>query len=144
MQVNEIMTKGVECIAPETSLKDAAIKMRELNVGLLPICGHNDRLQGMLTDRDIVIRGVAEGQSPDQATAESVMSKDVVYCMEDDDIRQAAELMEERQIRRLVVLNEKKRLVGVLSLGDLAAQFHNEELVGEALGRISEPSHPHR
>lgn len=137
MKVKEIVTPNPQCISPDSSLCDAARKMKSLDVGILPIC-ENDRLVGTITDRDIAIRAVADGLDPKTATVRQVMSQGVVYCFEDRSIEEAAELMEQKQIRRLPVLNEQKRLVGIVSLGDLAVRTHKEKLAGEVLERVSE------
>ena len=118
--------------------------MRDLDIGLLPVCGDNDRLVGMLTDRDITIRAVAEGQDCRISLVRDAMTPNLVYCFEDEDITEAAELMKENQIRRLVVLDNDKRLVGIVSLGDLAVDAGDEELVGSALAGVSEPAEPRR
>jgi len=144
MQVNEVMTRGVECTRPDASLQEAARKMRQLDVGSLPICGANERLVGMLTDRDITVRAVADGRNPTEARVQDIMTPDVTYCFEDQDVSEAARLMEEKQIRRLVVLNRDKRLVGIVSLGDLAVKSGDEELCGTALEQVSEPAQPRR
>lgn len=119
MQVKEIMSRKVTWIGPEMSLQQAAKKMRDLDVGCLPV-GKNDKLVGMVTDRDIACRGVASGRSPAKTTITKVMSKGVTYCFDDEDIEDAAHLMEKKQIHRLPVLNRDKRMVGILSLCDLA------------------------
>jgi CBS domain-containing protein len=142
MLVKEIMTEGVACARPGDSIALTAERMRDLNVGSLPVCGEN-RLIGMITDRDITIRGTAEGCSPDQITVNDCMTPDITWCFDDDDIRQAAHLMEENQIRRLAVLDHNKRLVGILSLGDLAVKADGG-LSGEALECVSEPAMPDR
>jgi len=121
MQVKEVMTRGAECVGPDDTLQDAARKMKNLDVGPLPVCD-NDRLAGMLTDRDIVLRCVAEGRDARSAKVRDAMSEGISYCFEDDDVAEAARQMKEKQIRRLVVLNRDKRLVGIVSLGDLAAR----------------------
>jgi len=144
MQVKEIMTRGADCTRPTASLQEAARKMRELDVGPLPVCGDNDRLVGMLTDRDITIRAVAEGQDPKTARVQDIMTPNIVYVFEDQDVTEAAQLMKEKQVRRLVVLNRDKRLAGIVSLGDLAAKTGDEGMSGEALGRVSEPARPRR
>jgi len=144
MQVKEIMTRGVECTQPATSLQEAARKMLNLEVGPLPVCGDNDRLVGMLTDRDITVRAVAEGLDPKTTRVQDVMTPDIIYCFEDQDVKEAARLMEENQIRRLVVLNRDKRLVGIVSLGDLAVKTRDERLSGEILEQVSEPAQPKR
>jgi CBS domain-containing protein len=139
MFVKEIMTGNVTCIRPDTLLEEAARKMRDLNVGPLPICGDDDRLAGIVTDRDITVRAVAEGKNPRTTRVREIMTPGVVYCFEDQDVTEAARLMEEKKIRRLVVLNRSKRLVGIVSLGDLAIDTHDQRLAGEALEAVSEP-----
>ena len=118
MQVQEIMTRGVEVIDPNTTIRDAARKMRADNIGALPV-GENDRLIGMVTDRDIVVRAVAENRPAGNTAVREVMSERIYYCFEDDDVGDAAETMAEHQVRRLPVLNRDKRLVGVVALADL-------------------------
>jgi CBS domain-containing protein len=113
--------------------------MRDHDVGALPVCD-GERLIGMLTDRDIAIRAVAEGRDPRSTRARDVITEKVRYVFEDQDVQEAARMMEEAQIRRLPVLNRDKKLVGVLSLGDLAVRFHDEDLSGEALEQISQPA----
>ncbi len=140
MLVTNVMTRGAECVRPTDSLQVAAQKMRNLDVGPLPVCGDNDRLVGMITDRDITVRAVAQACDPRTTTVRDVMTPDVVYCFEDQDIQEAARLMQERQVRRLVVLNRDKRLVGIVSLGDLAVETGDEKLAGKALEEVSLPS----
>jgi CBS domain-containing protein len=139
MQVKDVMTRGVECVAPEATLQDAAEKMKTLDVGPLPVC-ENDRLVGMITDRDITVRATAEGEHPWTGRVREVMTPGVVYCFEDQDVAEAAHLMEEKQLRRLVVLNRDKRMVGIVSLGDLAVRTKDEHLGGKTLEHISEPA----
>ena len=139
MQVKDIMTRNVECTHPDIILQDAAQRMRDLDVGPLPVCGENDRLVGMLTDRDIAIRAVAEGRDPRTTPVRDAMTLEVVYCFENQDVAEAAKLMEDKQLRRLVVLNDQKRLTGILSLGDLAVRNRDEQLSAEALEGVSEP-----
>ncbi len=141
MQARDIMTSDCECTRPDASLQNAAQKMRDLDVGPLPVCGENNRLVGMITDRDIVVRALAEGMDPQSTKVRDIMTPGVVPCFEDQDVEEVARLMEEHQIRRLVVLNRNKRLVGIVSLGDLAVETKDEQLAGEALERISEPVH---
>jgi CBS domain-containing protein len=114
-------------------------KMRGLDVGSLPVC-QDDRLIGMVTDRDITIRGIAEGRQPDQTSVQEVMTGEVVSVLEDQDVEEAANLMEERQIRRLPVVDHEQRLVGIVSLGDLAVYAGDTRLSGEVLERVSEPT----
>jgi CBS domain-containing protein len=144
MQVNEVMTQGVECARPTDSIADAAKKMRDLDVGSLPVCGENDRLVGMITDRDITVRATAAECDPCGTRVQDVMTPEVIYCFEDQEVGEAVQLIEENQIRRLVVLNDDKRLVGIVSLGDLAVKGGNDELSGEALEQVSEPAMPRR
>jgi CBS domain-containing protein len=138
------MTAGVECIRPDATIQEAAERMRKLNVGALPVCGDNDRLVGMITDRDITVRSTAGAHDPRDTRVKDVMTPDIVYCFEDQDVEEAAELMKEKQIRRLVVLNRDKRLVGVVSMGDLAVKTGDEQLSGAALHHVSEPAMPRR
>jgi CBS domain-containing protein len=154
MQLKEIMTRwdevirpdatrGIEVIRPDATIKAAADKMRYLDLGALPVCD-GDRLVGMLTDRDIAVRAAAEGWDPMKTQVRDVMTPEVVFCFEDEDVEEAARLMEERQIRRLLILNREERLVGVVSLGDLAVGTGDERLAGEVLEHVSEPAAPKR
>ena len=143
MQVSELMTRNAQCIPPDATLQEAAQRMKDLDIGALPVC-ENDRLIGVVTDRDIVIRCVAAGQDPTMEHVRDAMTPQVNYCYEDDDVVDVAELMSEKQVRRLPVLNRRKRLVGIVSLGDLAVENGTEDLAGHALEAISEPSSPTR
>lgn len=144
MQISEVMTIGAECTNPRATLHQAAQKMRDLDIGTLPVCGDNDRLVGMVTDRDITIRAVAEGQDPDTTQVQDIMTPDVIYCFEDQDVNEAAHLMQENQVRRLVVLNRDDRLVGIVSLGDLAVETGDMQLAGCTIEAVSEPAEPRR
>ena len=144
MQLKDIMTPQVECLNPDDSLTHAAQRMRDLDVGSLPICEVNDRLAGIITDRDITVRGVAVGRDPDRTRVADVMTPDIAYCFEDGSIEAAACLMEASQIRRLAVLDHQHRLVGIVSLGDLAVKGGDEKLSAQALEQISEPVTPAR
>lgn len=121
MKLTEIMTNQVHVIPPTLRLRDCAMRMRELDVGALPICA-NDRIVGIVTDRDLVTKALATGLAETDATVREVMSSPVVYAYEDEEISAAAHLMETQRIRRLIVLNRQKRLVGIVSLGDLAVR----------------------
>jgi CBS domain-containing protein len=143
MQIKEVMTRGVEVIRPEDTLQEAARKMKSIDVGPLPVCD-GERLVGMITDRDIIVRATAEGRDPKTTPVKEAMTPGIVYVFEDQDLEEAATLMKERQLRRLVVLDRNKKLVGILSLGDIAADTNDEELSGEVLEKISEPSEPAR
>ena len=118
MKVSEVMTRDVQLIEPTQTIRDAARLMAELDAGIMPV-REGDRLVGMITDRDIAVRAVAEGKGPDTSVRE-VMTEDVKYCFEDDDTDDVARNMADIQVRRLPVLTRDKRLVGIISLGDMA------------------------
>lgn len=139
MQVQQCMSTDVKLIDPDMTLREAAGLMREQDTGFLPV-GENDRLVGTLTDRDIAIRAVCEGKDPNTAKVREAMSEHIVYCFDDQDTKDAAEMMAQKQIRRLAVLNHDKRLVGVVSLGDLAGKAHEREASEQALEGVSRPT----
>jgi CBS domain-containing protein len=139
MKLKDIMTENVEVISPDTSLYEAARKMRDLDVGALPVCD-GERLVGMLTDRDLTVRAVAEGRDPTTEPVRESMTQEIVYCFEDQHAAEAECLMAEKQIRRLPVLNRDKRLVGIVSLGDLATKTDEARAVGKTLQKVCEPS----
>ena len=141
MQIREIMTGGVAVIHPDSTLDEAAAEMKRLDIGLLPVCDGN-QLVGIVTDRDITVRSVAQSEDPTSHQVRDIMTPDAVSCFEDQDVAEAARLMQEKQIRRVLVLNRDERLVGVVSLGDLAAVTGNEQLAGETLERVSDPTPP--
>ena len=139
MKVSEVMTRDVKVADPDQTLAAAARLMAELDAGVLPV-GEADQLVGMITDRDIAIRGVARGLGPD-ATIREVMTEDVKYCFDDDEIEDVALNMGEIQVRRLPVVNREKRLVGIISLGDLAVTLvPDAETIGDSLAAISRPT----
>ena len=142
-RLKDVMTPGVEVIHPSATVAEAAEKMRMLNVGVIPVCD-GERLVGMLTDRDVVVRIIADQRDPKRTTVIEAMTPEVAYCFEDEDVQKAARLMVEKQIRRLVILNRDKRLVGIVSLGDLAVQTDDTRLSGEVLEYVSEPAGPRR
>jgi CBS domain-containing protein len=142
MQIKEVMTPSPQIISPEASLAEAATIMKKLNVGSLPV-GSNDSIVGWITDRDITTRATAEHRNPDAAAVREAMSPTVVFCMENDDVDDCARLMEEKQIRRLPVLDAERRLVGIVALGDLALNT-DRKLAGEILEKVSAPSRPNR
>lgn len=119
MKVSEAMHEGVEWCAPDTAIRDIAVLMREKDVGAVPI-GENDRLIGMVTDRDIVTRGVARGYDLEKLIARDVMTEGIIYCRADEEVDNVIHFMEEKKIRRLPVISREKRMVGILSLGDLS------------------------
>jgi len=137
MLVKEVMCPKPKFIPPDTSLQEAATMMRDNDYGFLPI-GEDDRLIGTVTDRDLTVRATAEGKNPSSTHVREVMSQNVLYCWEDDSIEKAAKNMEKEQLHRLIVLNQDKRMTGVLSIGDIARKCHNDALCGEIIEGISE------
>lgn len=135
--VSEIMSTDVQVIGPEESLQRAAQMMDQLNVGSLPVCA-GDRLLGMVTDRDITIRGTAAGLAPAEGCVSDVMSGDVQWCTEDQDTEEVMRVMAEAQVRRLPVISIERDLVGIVSIGDLATRTPNH--VDEVVRSISTPS----
>lgn len=135
MQVRDLMTADPELVSPDTSIREAAQRMRDADVGALPV-GDANQLTGMVTDRDIVIRAVAEGRSGDDVTVRDIVTTEIVSCGPDDAVEDAANLMAEHQIRRLPVV-EDGRLVGIIALGDVARE--DQDAGGAALDDISEP-----
>jgi CBS domain-containing protein len=140
MQIKDIMTRGLESIAADCTIREAAEKMRNFDIGLLPVMDE-DMMVGVVTDRDIVIRSIAMGQDPNSTQVHDVMTSSVIHCLEDQDVDEAARIMEENQVRRLVVLDQSRQPVGVVSLGDIAVHVENLSLCGEALRQVSEPAH---
>jgi len=140
MRACDVMTTDVQLCTPEDTLKDAAEAMAALSVGLLPVMA-DDRLVGMISDRDIAVRGIGMGRGPDTRVAD-VMTNEVKYCFDDQDLAEIAANMGELQIRRLPVLNRQKRLVGILALGDLV-QADGSAGAGDALRQISRPTPRH-
>jgi CBS domain-containing protein len=140
MQVSEIMSSDVKMVNPQQPIRDAAKMMAQIDAGVIPVA-ENDRLVGMITDRDIAVRAVAAGKSPTTPIAE-VMSHEVKYCFENDEVDELAENMADIKLRRLPVLNQQKRLVGIVSLGDIATCEESEN-AGHALCGISEPGGQH-
>ncbi len=138
MKVREIMTRDVKIVSPTDDLQSAAQLMEKNDFGMVPV-GENDRLVGMLSDRDITIRAVARGLAPDRAKVREVMTTDVKYVYEDESVDDVSRNMSSLQVRRLPVLNREKRLVGIVSLGDLALK--EPQPAGDALRSISEHSH---
>lgn len=140
--VSEIMTRGVRAMAPNDSIVQAAQAMDELNVGVVPVC-EGETLIGMVTDRDITVRGVAQGRAPEDTRLSDIMSPDVHWCSEDQDIEDVLREMSQHQVRRLPVVDHEKHLVGMVTIGDIAAKTGHSE-VGDSLGDISEPAQPDR
>lgn len=128
MKIKDVMTKNPVFISPDSNIREAAQKMQEQDCGSL-LVGENDRLTGMITDRDIVVRAVADGLDANETLVEEVMTDDLVYCYEDQTLDEAADKMEDEQVRRLAVLNREKRLVGIITLSDIAARTDDSSLV---------------
>ena len=135
MKVKNAMNPGVQWVAPDTSVAKVAELMKTHDVGAIPV-GENDRLIGIVTDRDITCRGVAAAKDCSKLTARDVMTKGIVYCNESEDLADAVRVMEQKQIRRLPVLNEAKRMVGMLSLGDVS-HAGSRSLTGEVMAAVS-------
>ena len=144
MKARDIMTQNPRVVTPETPVQEAARLMKSEDTGVLPVveieCSR--RLIGMITDRDIAIRAVAQGKGPDTPVRE-VMSKDIKYCYDDEDLEHVAKNMGDIQVRRLPVVNREKRLVGIVSLGDIA-QNEDHSTTGEAAAGVSQPGGQHR
>lgn len=137
MKVRDLMTRSVECVSPDATLHDAAARMKMLDTGVLPVC-ENDRIIGMITDRDITVRSSAEGESPDEIVTRDIMTPEVIFCDENSESSEAARMMQDHQIRRLIVVNGDERLVGIVSLGDLAVRSGDQVLSGATVEQISE------
>lgn len=138
MKVSDVMTAAVEHCGPDDTLQEVAERMRVLDIGPMPVCD-GDRVIGIITDRDIVVRAVAKGEDARQCRVRDVMTGNVVYCSPDDDIRDAARLMASHQVRRLVVIDDARRMCGIIALGDLAVEVNDDKLSGRILEHISEP-----
>ena len=141
MRVSEAMTRDVRVANPTQTIRDVAKMMAEIDAGALPV-GENDRLVGMITDRDIAIRAVAQGKGPDTPVRD-VMSKDIKYCYDDEDLEHVAENMGDLQVRRLPVVDRDKRLVGIVALGDIA-RHEDHQTTGETTADVSKPGGKHR
>jgi CBS domain-containing protein len=142
MQIQEIMTPNPEMLPVDASLMDAAEKMKSLNVGMMPV--EQDHLVvGILTDRDIVVRGIAENKDPSETRVSDIMSTDVVTCQWDSSVEDAVKTMEDYKVRRLIITDQSGKPAGIVSLGDIATKAHRKvEMGGEALSKVSRPSHP--
>ena len=140
-QLKDVMSHNVKVLSPDATLMDAARQMRDGDFGLMPI-SENDRMIGAISDRDIVVRAIAEHKGPDTPVRE-VMSNSILWAYENDSVEKATKIMSENQIRRLPIVNADKRLVGIVALGDLAVEAADMKPAGEALTGISQPSQPH-
>lgn len=138
MKLSEIMTRDVVIIQPDDSLRSAAKKMRDRNIGFLPVCD-GEKLLGVISDRDITIRALADGMDVNIMLGRDLMTSPAIYCFDDQEVGEAARIMEENQIRRLVVLSrDQKRVAGVISLGDVA-RHESADRAGRVLQKVSEP-----
>jgi CBS domain-containing protein len=140
MRVRDVMSEDVQIARPDQTIRDAAKMMCDMDIGALPV-GENDRLVGMITDRDIAVRAVAEGMPP-TTTVREIMTQDVKYCFDDQDAAHVAHNMGDQQVRRLPVVNRDKRLVGFLALADIATQA-GARPAGQAMEGISQPGGQH-
>lgn len=138
MKLSEVMSRDVHIANPDDTLTEAALRMAEAEVGALPVC-NGRKVLGMITDRDLVVRGLARYLDPETTQVQRCMSEGVQYCFEDEDLEAAAHKMAEHQVRRLIVLDRDKNLVGMVSLGDVA-RAGDDRVSGDTLESISEPS----
>ena len=136
MQAKDLMTPDVECVSPDTTLPKIARIMKSKDIGFVPVCD-NDRLIGVVTDRDIVLRGIADGRGIENSTARDVMTDELCWCYDDQTGDEIAEYMAHHEVRRVVILDRQKRLTGVISIGDLAKRGEQAK-AGEAIGDIAD------
>jgi len=140
MKVKEIMSSPVETINSDEMITKAAEKMKSLDVGVLPVM-KRDKIVGVITDRDIVVRVIAEKLNPQNNPVSKAMTTDIVCCSEDMDMEDAAKMMEDKQVHRLLVLGNDNTISGILSISDIAKKMHDEHLLYEVLEKICEPAH---
>src|SRR5688572_31998172 len=140
MRVSEAMTRQVRVANPTQTIRDVAKMMAEIDAGALPV-GENDRIVGMITDRDIAVRAVALGKGPDTPVREVMTTEHIHYCFEDEDLDDVAKTMGEHKVRRMPVMDRNKRLVGIVSIGDVAQS--EQKAAGNAVDKISEKGGPH-
>ena len=142
LRIKDVMTPQAEVISPDATTEDAAALMKTLDIGVLPVCDE-EGLVGILTDRDLVVRVLAAARDPKAMLGEA-MTPSVVYCFDDDDLEHAAAVMAGQQIRRLPVLNKNRKMVGIVSVGDIAVNTQDHQLTGKVLEDVSQPSLPKR
>ena len=135
MKVKDVMHKGVSWVQPDTSLTAIAKIMKTEDIGAVPV-GENDKLVGMVTDRDIICRGLGNGKTPEKLTAKDVMTKGITFCRENEEVDDTIRIMESKQIRRLPVIDKDKRMVGMLSIGDISHSLP-QEMSGEVMRAVS-------
>ena len=141
--VKDIMTKDVDVLPQSASLKEVADFMKKRDVGSIPIV-EASRVVGLVTDRDIVLRSTAMGHDPNEVTAGDIMSRELAFVFLDQDVKEAAKVMQDKQIRRLPVLDRQMQMVGIISIGDLAVDTDQDKLTGDTLEAVSKPSRPDR
>jgi CBS domain-containing protein len=139
MNLQSVMTRDVKVVRPDATVQEVAEQMRELDVGAVPVCD-GEELVGMITDRDIAVRSASYGHDPKSTRVREVMTGEVAWCYEDDSVEEAAHAMRAKQIRRIPVVDHNKKLVGIVSLGDLATEGDNAQLSAKTLETVSEPS----
>lgn len=143
MRIREIMTTNPHFVAENDTVMSAAQKMRDINIGALPVKNDDEKLSGIITDRDLTIGVIADGKMPDSVKVADIMTSDPITCGADDPVETAVELMQQQQIRRLVVMDQDKT-VGMLSLGDVAVKTPGHETGGETVEEVSRPAKPER
>jgi CBS domain-containing protein len=143
LRIKDVMTPQAEVISPDATTEDAASLMKTLDIGVLPVCDE-EGLVGILTDRDLVVRVLAATRDPKAMLVGEAMTPSVVYCFEDDDVEHAATVMAGQQIRRLPVLDKNRKLVGIVSVGDIAVHTQDHQLSGKVLEDVSQPALPKR
>lgn len=136
MKIHQIMTQVAQTILPDATAEQAARKMRDANIGLLPVV-EDGKVLGLVTDRDLTIRVMAEGRNPHLTTVREVMTPEALWCYEDEPVGEATRLMEKNHIRRLIVMNRHHQLAGVVTITDLALKVANEKLPGHVLHRVA-------
>jgi len=141
MQVKELMTRDVETVRRDTLLTDAAERMRTHDIGILPVWD-GEQLQGIVTDRDIAVRAIVNNQKPELLRCQNVMTQNVVFCFEDQEVTEAGRIMQDHKIRRLPVINRQRHLVGIISIGDIALGTGDTKLVGVSVQEVSAPDVP--
>ena len=139
MKIKQIETTDPEVVSPDALICEAARLMEEHDIGMLPVCD-GERIIGAITDRDLVIRAMAKGYDPLNTKVRDVMTSNVCCCSEDDDLEEVAHVMEQRQVRRVPILDGSQRLVGIVSLGDFALRSRNRQLAEEVLEYVSQPA----
>lgn len=142
MKVNEVMTYGVDYVRPDSTIREVAEKMRDKNEGVIPVFEGGEPV-GMVTDRDIAVRAIAEGREPSSTRVKDIMTPEVFFCTEDMELEEAAHIMEYKKIRRLLVKDEKRNVIGILSIGDIATSTP-KEFTGEVLKEVVGVAYPER